>query len=98
MPNTIIKIKNIISHLHFIVFLKGDFMYFYAVFNLYIIFLLFIYILFIIMYFRFKKGKYDIIWPINILKFCLPLISTSFFGIFIINNSIYLSKWKNIFR
>ena len=55
-------------------------MYFYAVFNLYIIFLLFIYILFIIMYFRFKKGKYDIIWPINILKFCLPLISTSFFG------------------
>ena len=29
---------------------------------------------------RLKKGKYNILWPISILKYCLPLICSTFFG------------------
>ena len=32
------------------------------------------------MAFRFKKGKYNIIWPVEILKYVLPIISCTFFG------------------
>jgi len=32
------------------------------------------------MAFRFKKGKYNIIWPIKILKYILPIISSTFYG------------------
>ena len=49
-------------------------------FYIYFVFLLFILILFFIMCFRLKKGKYNILWPINILKYILPLISSTFFG------------------
>ena len=32
------------------------------------------------MAFRFKKGKYNIIWPIEFLKYVLPTISSTFYG------------------
>ena len=32
------------------------------------------------MSFRLKRGKYNIIWPIKILKYVLPIISSTFFG------------------
>ena len=35
---------------------------------------------FIIMSIRLKKGKYNIIWPVCVLKYCLPMICCTFFG------------------
>lgn len=32
------------------------------------------------MSFRLKEGNYKILCPISILKYCLPLISQTFFG------------------
>ena len=37
-------------------------------------------ITFIIMSIRLKKGKYNIIWPVCVLKYCLPMICYTFFG------------------
>ena len=74
------KIKSILIYLHFIVFIKGNYIYYYYTLIIYIIFLLFINIIFAFMFFRLKAGKYDILWPIDILKYCLPAISTTFFG------------------
>ena len=36
--------------------------------------------LLIIMAFRIKNKKLNILWPITILKFCLPFFSYTFFG------------------
>ena len=42
---------------------------------------------------RLKEGKYNILWPINILKYCLPIICVTFFGqIFIIIISTFACK------
>ena len=47
---------------------------------MYILFLLFILILFFTISFRLKVGNYKILWPITILKYCLPIITQTLFG------------------
>ena len=74
------ELKEVLNYLHFILFLKGNISLFYALFSLYIIFLVFIIIIFFVMSLRLKKGKFNILWPICILKYCLPLICSTFFG------------------
>ena len=42
------------------------------------------------MCFRLKEGKLDILWPICILKYCLPIICCTFFGqIFLLSVSVF---------
>ena len=42
------------------------------------------------MCFRLKKGKLDLLWPIYILKYCLPIICCTFFGqIFLLSVSVF---------
>ena len=72
--------QNIFNYLHLIVFLDDNLEYFLVAFYVYITFLLFVLILFFIMSFRLKAGKYNILWPICILKYCLPIICKTFFG------------------
>ena len=43
-------------------------------------FLFIIFGLFLIMSFRLKSKQYNILWPIYILKYCLPIFFTTFFG------------------
>ena len=71
---------NIFSFLHLLRFIGDKLNTFLVVFYIYIIFLLLVLILLLIMAFRFKKGKYNIIWPVEILKYVLPIISCTFFG------------------
>ena len=61
-------------------FLNDKFFNFLVAFYIYIIFFIAILILFIIMSLRLKSGKYNVIWPVTILKFILPIISFTFFG------------------
>ena len=45
------------------------------------------------MSFRLKDGKYNILWPICILKYCLPIICFTFFGqFFLLLISIFICK------
>ena len=74
------ELKEVLNYLHFILFLKGNISLFYALFTIYFIFLIVMIIIFIVMSLRLKKGKYNLLWPISILKYCLPLISSTFFG------------------
>ena len=68
------------NYLHFIVFLNDKLENFLIAFYSYIAFLIIISFLFFIMSFRLKAGKYNILWPISILKYCLPIISQTFYG------------------
>ena len=50
------------------------------------------------MSFRLKAGKYDIIWPIYFLKYCLSMICFTFFGqIFILLISAFKCKEGRIY-
>ena len=52
--------------------------------------LLIVLLLFFTMSFRLKSGKYDIQWPITVLKYLLPIICTTFFGhIFLLLTSTF---------
>ena len=85
--------QNIFNYLHLINFLNDKLFNYLMAFYIYFAFLLFILILFFIMCFRLKKGKYNILWPINILKYILPLITSTFFGqIFILLISAFKCK------
>ena len=45
------------------------------------------------MAFRLKEGKYNILWPICILKYCLPIICFTFFGqLFLLLLSIFICR------
>jgi len=66
--------------LHILKFIGDKLNNFLIVFYIYLIFLFFVLILLLIMAFRLKKGKYNIIWPIEILKYVLPIISSTFYG------------------
>ena len=71
---------DLFNYLHLITFLNDKLTNFLIAFYLYVCFLIFILILFFVMSFRLKAGKYNILWPISILKYSLPLISSTFFG------------------
>ena len=87
------EIQNIFNYFNLIIFLDEKLLYFLAAFYIYIIFLIIILILFFIMSFRLNSGKYNILWPIYILKYCLPIISQTFFGqIFILLISAFKCK------
>ena len=76
----IIKIKNVMHYIHFTPFLKGKQKYYYIILIIYICILVIILGLFLIMSIRLKSKRYNILWPIYILKYCLPILFISFFG------------------
>jgi len=54
------------------------------------ILLLIVLVLFFTMSFRLKSGKYDIQWPITLLKYLLPMLCSTFFGhIFLLLTSTF---------
>ena len=90
MESSLETISNISYYIHLIFFLDNNKDLFLSSIYIYIIFLIFITILFIIMCLRFKAGKYNILWPITILCYALPIISKTFFGqIFLLLISIF---------
>jgi len=55
-------------------------------------------ILIIIMAYRIKNKKLNILWPVTILKFCLPILSFTFFGqIFLLLATIFDCRNGNTF-
>ena len=71
-------------------FLNDNNSSFIAVYYIYTVIFITILVLFITMSLRLKKGKYNIIWPVSILKYCLPIICETFFShCFILLISIY---------
>ena len=79
--------------MHLILFLKGKLRYFFVVFQIYVVILLVIFILFLLMCFKLKGGKLEILWPIYILKYCLPIICYTFFGqLFLLLISVFECK------
>ena len=87
------EIKGVLSYIHIIGFFKGDYKLFFIILYFYLGFIIFILILFLIMTIRLKKGKYNILWPISILKYCLPIICITFFGqIFLLLISTFSCK------
>ena len=78
--NFVKELKGVLNYLHFIRFLKGNISLFYALFIIYIIFLISIIIIFFVMSLRLKKGKFNVLWPMCILKYCLSFICSTFFG------------------
>ena len=84
------NINNIIEYLHLIAFLNNNLYYFLSAIYFYIILLTIVLILFISMSFRLKSGKYDIQWPITLLKYLLPILCSTFFGhIFLLLTSTF---------
>ena len=72
------------------ILLKGHSLIYFIVIGILIIFFLILVVLLIVMAFRIKNNLLNILWPISILKFCLPFLSYTFFGqYFIILSSIY---------
>ena len=68
-------------YLHFIPFLKGKQLYFFIILIIYILFLFSIFLIFLIISHKLKSNKNNkILWPINLLKYCLPLFFITFFG------------------
>ena len=76
--------------MHFIPFLRGKLYYFFIALIIYFGILILILILFVVMILRFKSKKYNFLWPLYILKYCLPIIFITFFGqTFILILSVY---------
>ena len=73
-------INKIIAYLHLIGFLNDNLYYFLSALYFFMFLLLIIVIIFFTMSFRLKSGKYDIQWPISLLKYLLPLLCSTFFG------------------
>ena len=67
-------------YIHFIPLLKGNINYYYLALNIYILFLILLFIIFLVILFGFKSKKKKLIWPISILKYCLPIFFNTFFG------------------
>ena len=82
MQNTLQTISNISYYIHLILFLDDNKSLFLSAIYIYIAFLTFITILLTIMCLRFEAGKFNILWPITILCYALPIISKAFFGQF----------------
>ena len=61
-------------------FLKNNIQIYFILVNLLIFLIYSLTILLIIMTYRIKNKKLNILWPISILKFCLPFFSVGFFG------------------
>ena len=96
MDNLLKKISDILYYVHLIVFFDNDRNIFLSIIYIYFIFLIFIAALFIIMCLRFMVGKYNILWPINILRYALPIICITFFGqLFLILLSIFKCIYDN---
>ena len=66
--------------MHLTLFLNDTLFSFLTTLYIYMFILVVILILFFIMSFRLKAGKYNILWPISILKYFLPIICYTFFG------------------
>ena len=68
-----------------------------AALYIYILFLVFIGVLFVVMITRFMAGKFNILWPICVLCYALPIICQTFFGqIFLMLISIFKCWSENI--
>ena len=61
-------------------FLKNNIQIYFILVNVVIGIIYLMTILVIIMSYRIKNKKFNILWPISILKFCLPFFSICFFG------------------
>ena len=71
-------------------FLKNNIEIYFIIINIIIILIYCLSIALIIMSYRIKNKNYKILWPIPILKFCLPFISVFFFGqIFLLLTTIF---------
>ena len=74
------EIKNIFQYIHFIPLLKGNQTYYFIALNIYNMgILIIIFVLFVLSIFLIKTKKNNI-WPIYILKYCLPIFFITFFG------------------
>ena len=60
--------------------LKNNIQIYFILLNIIILIIYSLTILIIVMSFRIKNKKLNILWPISILKFCLPFFSVCFFG------------------
>ena len=60
--------------------LKNNIQIYFILVNILILLIYFLSILLIIMSYRIKNKQLNILWPISILKFCLPFFSVCFFG------------------
>lgn len=61
-------------------FLKNNIQIYFILVNIVIILIYLMTVLLIIMSYRIKNKKLNILWPISLLKFCLPFFSICFFG------------------
>ena len=74
------ELYNIFQYIHFTPLFKNKIQIYFLVVTLLIIITYLETILLFIMAFRIKNNKLNILWPIKILKFCLPFFSFTFFG------------------
>ena len=63
-----------------ILFLDNNKTLFISAVVIFFIIQVFIFVLFIIMCIRFMEGKYNILWPVSILRIALPIICKTFCG------------------
>ena len=71
---------NIFQYIHFTPLFKNKIHIYFSAITILIIITYMITILLFTMAFRIKNNKLNILWPIKILKFCLPFFSFTFFG------------------
>ena len=71
-------------------FLKNNIQIYFILVNIVVALIYLMTILVIIMSYRIKNKKFNILWPISLLKFCLPFFSVCFFGqIFLLLTTIF---------
>ena len=80
MKDLMLGLRNILKYMHFIPFLIGKQNYYYTILIIYIIFVYAIFTIFLIISFQFKSEKNGALWPIYVLKYCLPIFFITFFG------------------
>ena len=72
--------NDVIKHVHLITVLRNNVPLYYSVLIINILMIYFISILMLVMMIKIKSNKLNIIWPISLLKICLPLYSITFFS------------------
>ena len=80
MKDLMLGLRNILKYIHFIPFLVGKQIYYYIILIIYIIFVYAIFTIFLIISFQLKSEKNGVLWPIYILKYCLPIFFITFYG------------------
>ena len=92
------KFQNFFKYFHFIYLLKNNTKIYFVAVGIIIGIDYIIAILLLFISFRIKNDKLNILWPLTVLKFCLPLFSFGIFGhSFFLKLTIFDCKNGNTF-